>query len=117
MTCLSKYSVNPAFLYGSSMAPLWLLYGSSMAPLGYPLRFIHHCLLAAPNDFFSIHVAPQLLQVLACNRQIYALKRVRLANKDPEAIQGFIEEITLLKQLRNTPNIIQLVNAQARGYC
>ncbi|GAX81238.1 hypothetical protein CEUSTIGMA_g8670.t1 [Chlamydomonas eustigma] len=54
----------------------------------------------------------KVFKVLACNRQIYALKRVRLANKDPEAIQGFIEEITLLKQLRNTPNIIQLVNAQ-----
>ena len=40
--------------------------------------------------------------------------RVRLNNKDPEAIRGFIDEITLLKQLRNTPNIIQLVNAQVR---
>ena len=55
-----------------------------------------------------------LLQVLGCNRQIYALKRVRLANKDPEAIRGFIDEITLLKQLRNTPNIIQLISAQVR---
>ena len=52
------------------------------------------------------------LQVLACNRQIYAMKRVRLANKDPEAIRGFIDEIALLKKLRNTPNIIQLINAQ-----
>jgi serine/threonine-protein kinase TTK/MPS1 len=51
-------------------------------------------------------------QVLGCNRQIYALKRVRLANKDPEAIRGFIDEITLLKQLRNTANIIQLISAQ-----
>ena len=39
---------------------------------------------------------------------------MRLNNKDPEAIRGFIDEITLLKQLRNTPNIIQLVNAQVR---
>ncbi len=59
--------------------------------------------------------SPLPSQVLACNRQIYALKRVRLANKDPEAIKGFIDEISLLKQLRNTPNIIQLVNAQASG--
>ncbi|GFH23826.1 protein kinase domain-containing protein, partial [Haematococcus lacustris] len=50
--------------------------------------------------------------VLGCNRQIYALKRVRLGNKDPEAIRGFIDEISLLKQLRSTPNIIQLVSAQ-----
>jgi serine/threonine protein kinase len=40
------------------------------------------------------------------------LKRVRLANKDDEAITGFKDEITLLKQLRNTPNIIQLISAQ-----
>lgn len=52
------------------------------------------------------------MQVLACNRQIYALKRVRFSNKDQEAIRGFIDEITLLKQLRNTPNIIQLISAQ-----
>eukprot|EP00798_Chlamydomonas_sp_ICE-L_P023347 gene23347-30598_t len=51
-------------------------------------------------------------QVLGCNRQIYGLKRVRLQNKDPEAIKGFIDEIALLKQLRNTPNIIQLIDAQ-----
>jgi serine/threonine-protein kinase TTK/MPS1 len=56
-------------------------------------------------------------QVLGCNRQIYALKRVRLANKDPEAIRGFIDEISLLKQLRNTPNIIQLISAQVRRLC
>lgn len=55
------------------------------------------------------------VQVLGSNRQIYALKRVRLANKDPEAIRGFIDEITLLKQLRNTPNIIQLISAQVRN--
>jgi serine/threonine protein kinase len=40
------------------------------------------------------------------------IARVRLSNKDPEAIRGFIDEISLLKQLRNTPNIIQLINAQ-----
>ena len=43
------------------------------------------------------------------------MKRVRFSNKDPEAIRGFIDEITLLKQLRHTPNIIQLVNAQVGG--
>lgn len=56
----------------------------------------------------------KVFKVLACNRQIYALKRVRFSNKDPEAICGFIEEITLLKKLRNTPNIIQLISAQVR---
>jgi serine/threonine protein kinase len=43
---------------------------------------------------------------------IYALKRVRLQNKDTEAIKGFIDEIGLLRQLRNRPNIIQLIDAQ-----
>ena len=54
----------------------------------------------------------KVFKVLACNRQIYALKRVRFSNKDQESVKGFIDEISLLKQLRNTPNIIQLVNAQ-----
>ena len=44
------------------------------------------------------------------------IARVRLSNKDPEAIRGFIDEISLLKQLRNTPNIIQLINAQVPVY-
>ncbi len=38
-----------------------------------------------------------------------------MGNKDHEAIRGFIDEITLLKQLRNTPNIIQLISAQVKG--
>lgn len=52
------------------------------------------------------------LQVLGLNRQIYAMKRVRMQNKDPEAIRGFIDEITLLRQLRSRSNIIQLMDAQ-----
>lgn len=67
--------------------------------------------LRAPAALSPLTCVPHL-QVLACNRQIYAMKRVRLANKDPEAIRGFIDEIALLKKLRNTPNIIQLINAQ-----
>lgn len=53
-------------------------------------------------------------QVLGPNRVIYALKRVRLQNKDTEAIKGFIDEIGLLRQLRARSNIIQLIDAQAR---
>lgn len=52
------------------------------------------------------------LQVLGPNRVIYALKRVRLQNKDTEAIKGFIDEIGLLRQLRSRSNIIQLIDAQ-----
>ncbi len=44
--------------------------------------------------------------------KIYALKRIRLAGRDPEAARGFLDEITLLKRLRNRPNIVQLIDAQ-----
>lgn len=57
-----------------------------------------------------------LVQVLGLNRSIYALKRVRFHNKDPEAVLGFIDEIALLRQLRARPNIIQLIDAQVGNY-
>ncbi|KXZ54690.1 hypothetical protein GPECTOR_4g758 [Gonium pectorale] len=54
----------------------------------------------------------KVYKVLGLNRVIYALKRVRFQNKDQEAVKGFIDEITLLRQLRGKPNIIQLIDAQ-----
>ncbi len=33
----------------------------------------------------------------------------------PQAVKGFIDEITLLRQLRGKPNIIQLIDAQVRA--
>lgn len=44
--------------------------------------------------------------------KIFALKRIKLAGRDEEAASGFIDEINLLKCLRNKPNIIQLVDSQ-----
>jgi serine/threonine-protein kinase TTK/MPS1 len=44
--------------------------------------------------------------------KIYALKRIRLQGRDPEAAAGFIDEIELLQRLLNKPNIIQLIESQ-----
>ena len=52
------------------------------------------------------------LQVMAPNRKIYALKRIRLTGRDHEAAAGFIDEITLLQRLRGKSNIIQLIDAE-----
>lgn len=53
-----------------------------------------------------------LAQVMAPNRKIFALKRIKLQGKDSEASKGFVDEITLLQRLRGKQNIIQLVDAE-----
>lgn len=53
-----------------------------------------------------------LVQVMAPNRKIFALKRIKLQGKDSEASKGFVDEITLLQRLRGKQNIIQLVDAE-----
>ena len=53
-----------------------------------------------------------MVQVMAQNRRIYALKRIKLTGRDKEAAAGFMEEITLLKQLRKKHNIIQLIASE-----
>lgn len=57
------------------------------------------------------------LQVMAPNRKIYALKRIKLQGRDAEAATGFIDEITLLQELKGKSNIIQLIDAEARFSC
>ena len=52
------------------------------------------------------------MQVMAPNRKIFALKRIKLQGKDSEASKGFVDEITLLQRLRGKQNIIQLVDAE-----
>ena len=56
--------------------------------------------------------ALQVYKVMAPNRKIYALKRIRLTGRDREAAAGFIDEITLLQRLRGHSNIIQLIDAE-----
>ena len=53
-----------------------------------------------------------MYKVMAPNRKIYALKRIRLTGRDREAAAGFIDEITLLQRLRGHSNIIQLIDAE-----
>lgn len=53
-----------------------------------------------------------VVQVMAPNRKIFALKRIKLQGKDSEASKGFVDEITLLQRLRGKQNIIQLVDAE-----
>ena len=55
-----------------------------------------------------------LWQVMAPNRKIFALKRIKLQGKDSEASKGFVDEITLLQRLRGKQNIIQLIDAEVR---
>ncbi|KAK2075783.1 hypothetical protein QBZ16_001524 [Prototheca wickerhamii] len=54
----------------------------------------------------------KVFKVMAPNRKIFALKRIRLTGRDSEAAAGFMDEITLLKSLRGRSNIIQLIDAE-----
>jgi Protein kinase domain len=54
----------------------------------------------------------KVYKVMAPNRKIFALKRIRLNGRDTEAANGFLDEITLLNKLRGKANIIQLVDAE-----
>lgn len=56
----------------------------------------------------------KVFKVMGPGCKIYALKRIRLAGRDAEAASGFIDEIALLEVLRHKPNIIQLIDSQAR---
>lgn len=57
----------------------------------------------------------KVYKVMAGNRKIYALKRIKLSNRDKEAAAGFLDEITLLRRLRGHHNIIQLIDAEVLG--
>lgn len=54
----------------------------------------------------------KVYKVMAPNRKIFALKRIRFSGRDPEAASGFLDEITLLNRLRGAPNIIQLIDSE-----
>lgn len=56
----------------------------------------------------------KVYKVMAPNRKIFALKRIRLAGRDAEAASGFMDEISLLTSLRGKSNIIQLIDAEVR---
>ena len=54
----------------------------------------------------------KVYKVMAPNRKIFALKRIRFSGRDPEAASGFLDEITLLNRLRGASNIIQLIDSE-----
>lgn len=54
----------------------------------------------------------KVFKVMAPNRKIFALKRIKLQGRDAEAASGFLDEITLLKSLKGKSNIIQLYDSE-----
>ena len=54
----------------------------------------------------------KVYKVMAPNKKIFALKRIRLTGCDVEAANGFIDEIMLLTKLRGKSNIIQLIDSE-----
>jgi len=54
----------------------------------------------------------KVYKVMAPNKKIFALKRIRLNGCEAEAASGFLDEITLLTKLRGKSNIIQLIDSE-----
>lgn len=54
----------------------------------------------------------KVYKVMAPNKKIFALKRIRLNGRDTEAATGFLDEIVLLTKLRGRSNIIQLIDSE-----
>ena len=54
----------------------------------------------------------KVFKVMAPNKKIYALKRIRLSGRESSSASGFLEEITLLKCLQGRDNIIQLIDSE-----
>ena len=57
----------------------------------------------------------KVYKVMAPNRKIFAMKRIRLNGRDSEAAAGFLDEITLLKKLQGRSNIIQLIDSEVHS--
>ncbi|KAA8495991.1 Serine/threonine-protein kinase mph1 [Porphyridium purpureum] len=57
----------------------------------------------------------KVYKVMAPDRKIYALKRVRVAKGDHEAIMNYANEISLLQKLKGKPNIVQLYESEVRA--
>ncbi|KAK9804601.1 hypothetical protein WJX73_006405 [Symbiochloris irregularis] len=70
------------------------------------------CLCGAQHPAAPQGGSSKVFKVMAPNRKIFALKRIRLTGRDAEAASGFIDEIRLLQSLRSQPNIIQLIDAE-----
>lgn len=57
----------------------------------------------------------KVFKVISQQREIYALKRIRLSRTDRDTAKGFIDEIMLLQRLQGKSNIITLIDSEVRG--
>lgn len=53
-----------------------------------------------------------MYKVIGPELQILALKRVNLQNTDPSTVESYINEIELLRRLKDNPMVIRLVDAE-----
>ncbi|RKO93224.1 kinase-like domain-containing protein [Blyttiomyces helicus] len=54
----------------------------------------------------------KVYKILSPTGKIHALKKVKLKDQDEAAVEGYINEIALLRKLRNNQRIIRLVDAE-----
>jgi serine/threonine-protein kinase TTK/MPS1 len=54
----------------------------------------------------------KVYKVMAPNNRIFALKRVMLNKADPATVEGYINEIELLKRLSKNEHIIRLYDSE-----
>ncbi len=53
-----------------------------------------------------------VFKVVSQEGKIYALKRVTLQGAEPSAVENYLNEINLLKRLRNHKTIIHFLDAE-----
>ncbi|KAJ1924129.1 Dual-specificity kinase, spindle pole body (SPB) duplication and spindle checkpoint function [Tieghemiomyces parasiticus] len=54
----------------------------------------------------------KVYKVMSADNRLYAIKKVALAKADPITVQGYINEIELLKRLHRSDHIIRLIDAE-----
>ncbi|KAJ1948089.1 Dual-specificity kinase, spindle pole body (SPB) duplication and spindle checkpoint function [Linderina pennispora] len=54
----------------------------------------------------------KVYKAMSLKHEIFAIKRVSFSRADPQAIEGYINEIILLRNFRGNPHIIQLFDAE-----
>lgn len=56
----------------------------------------------------------RVYRVMTGNHDIFALKRVQLDRVDPDTVQGYMNEIALLKRLEGNQRIIRLIDSEVK---
>lgn len=57
----------------------------------------------------------RVYRVMSAQNEIYAIKRVSLDRTDAEAMNGYMNEIALLKRLEGNSRIIRLIDSEVRA--